>query len=124
MQRGSNAYRWKQEHPKFALKDGSKWYPGGTFWAATIIYNVANGIDTVEQKVEDTWEPLLPLDHLGNMYVLARPDNVDNESGGAGQTITFRVTDVDGFEYGQYEMEWSCGSEACSVWTDALSSIA
>ena len=115
------ACRWKQSQPKFALKDGSKWTARGTFWATVIIDNVANGIGAVEQKVGGAWEPLSPLVHLGNMYVLARPDNAKNGKGGAGQMVTLRVKDVTGATYGDYEVEWVCGAEACGEWTEAPS---
>ena len=114
---GTHACRWSQGRPKFALKDGSKWTASGTFWAVVIIHNVSNGIGGVEQKVGGSWQAISPLTHLGNMWVLARPANAKNGSGGNGQTITLRVKDVDGNSYGDYGMKWACGGEPCGSWT-------
>lgn len=42
--------------PKFMWKDGSKWLDNGRgFWASLIIYNTADGIGSVQQKVGNSW---------------------------------------------------------------------
>ena len=42
---------------KFAWKDGTHWKPNGQgFYASLIIYNVPNGIGSVEQSAEGGWK--------------------------------------------------------------------
>ena len=59
---GGMVCRWKMGIPKFMWKDGSKWLDDGRgFWASLIIYNTAEGIGTVEQKVGNSWCAPPPL---------------------------------------------------------------
>lgn len=57
--------RWNMSKPKFMWKDGSKWLNNGQgFWASLIVYNTANGIGSVEQKVGSSWCELSTFHHM------------------------------------------------------------
>lgn len=104
--------------PKFMWKDGSKWLPGGRgFWATLIVYNVDNGISSVEQKIGNQWVRLGQLNHLSNMWVMKEPDDYRSPEGR--KSFMVRVTDVDGQSYGEFDVDFSCGDSVCGTSTDA-----
>jgi len=99
----------------------SNWIPKGYgFFGGLMIYNVANGIGSVHQKVGNKWVSLKPLLHLRNQWICQKPSNyVSAPNGGAGQHIPIRVTDISGKVYGEYNVAFTCGSTHCSKDTDA-----
>lgn len=103
--------------PKFMFKDGSKWLPGGGgFFASLVVYDVSNGIGSVEQKVGGSWTTLSNMNDLGQQFILQQPANYRSYTS---RNFDIRVTDVNGLEYGTYNVKWPCGDSVCGSYTDA-----
>jgi hypothetical protein len=114
--------RWAMSKPKFAWKDGSKWLPDARgFFATAVIYNVPNGIGAVHQQIGSEWRPIQPLQHLRNMWVMEEPANYRDGKGGEGESFNLRVFDIDGKSYGDFKVDFPCGSGVCETYTDAVS---
>jgi hypothetical protein len=102
------------------FKDGSKWMPNGKgFFASLVIYNVSNGIGLVQQKVGGTWKTLSNLNDLGQQFIVEQPTEYRNY---ASRSFDILVTDVNGLEYGTYNVKWPCGDSVCGGYTDAPTS--
>ena len=68
---------------KFIWKDGSRWFPnGGGFWATVIVYNTPNGISKVEQQAGGKWVALDTLWILGQQFTLTAPDGYMAQTNG------------------------------------------
>jgi hypothetical protein len=103
---------------KFMWKDGSKWVNGGYgFWASLIIYNVPNGIGSVQQKVGGAWKECAQLSALGQQHQMHQPENY---RGGGAREFEIKVTDVNGSPYGEYKVPFNCES-SCGSNTDVPS---
>lgn len=108
---------------KFMWLKSSNWIPKGYgFFACLIVHNLPNGISRMSQKIGDSYVPVNPLFHLRNQWVLEKPNNyVSAPNGGDGQWFCVKMWDADGQEYGEYCIQWGCGTGHCSDDTDASS---
>jgi hypothetical protein len=102
-------------------KDGSKWLADGRgFWAALIIYNTEAGISSVDQKVGESWVSLQRLAMLGQMWVMATPDNYRTYRGASDRQFRIRVFDQRGRRTGTYNVWHECSeTSGCAATVDA-----
>lgn len=73
--------------------------------ASLIIYNVPNGIGSVEQKDGSGWKQTKHLSRLGQQWLMQQPSDYRTA-----KTFEFvvRVKDVDGKVYGTYKVPLPC----------------
>lgn len=79
-----------------------------------IIWNLPNGIGSVEQLVGGDYVACEPLAQLGQQWIMQPPSDISGP-----KEVTVRVKDYDGNVYGEYRVSFPCGSDPCPDQIDA-----